>query len=112
MASSPDFVEYVREQLAGVGAIRYRKMFGDYTVYVNDKPILLVCDNMVFVKQQDCVREDMEEAPSGVPYPGAKSHYILDIDDAALAARVVRRLAAATPLPKPRKKATGKDSVK
>ncbi|MDR2451800.1 MAG: TfoX/Sxy family protein [Candidatus Accumulibacter sp.] len=112
MAGSLDFVEYVCGQLASVGAIRHRKMFGDYMVYVDDKPILLVCDNTVFVKQRDCVREDMQEAPSGVPYPGAKSHYILDIDDAALAARVVRRLAAATPPPKPREKATGKDSVK
>ncbi|MGN0560765.1 MAG: hypothetical protein ACI4K8_06895 [Candidatus Fimenecus sp.] len=25
-------------------------MFGEYMVYVNDKPILMVCDNTVFVK--------------------------------------------------------------
>ncbi|MDR0440253.1 MAG: TfoX/Sxy family protein [Candidatus Accumulibacter sp.] len=105
MASTPDFVEYVCEQLAGAGAIRHRKMFGEYMVYINDKPVLLVCDNTVFVKKHDCLSEDMKEAPSGVPYPGAKSHHILDIDDAALARRVVRRLEAVTPLPKPRRKA-------
>jgi TfoX/Sxy family transcriptional regulator of competence genes len=105
MASTPDFVEYVCEQLAGAGAIRRRKMFGDFMVYINDKPLLLVCDHTVFVKKHDCLSEDMQKAPSGLPYPGAKSHYILDIDDAALALRVVRRLEAATPPPQPRKKA-------
>ncbi|MDR0379340.1 MAG: TfoX/Sxy family protein [Candidatus Accumulibacter sp.] len=102
MASTPDFVEYVCEQLAGVGAIRHRKMFGDYMVYINDKPVLLVCDNTVFVKKHDCLNEDMKGAPSGVPYPGAKSHYILDIDDAAFAQRVVRRLEAVILPSKPR----------
>jgi hypothetical protein len=46
----------------------------------------------------------MKEAPSGFPYPGAKRHHVLDIDDAALARRVVHRLEAVTPLPKSRKK--------
>ena len=105
MATSLDFVEYVCEQIAGAGVIRHKKMFGEYMVYVNDKPILLVCDNTVFVKQQDCVSEDMKNAPAGLPYPGAKPHHILDIDDAALALRVVRRLEAVSLPPRPRKKA-------
>jgi TfoX/Sxy family transcriptional regulator of competence genes len=108
VASSLDFVEYVCERIAGVGEIRYRKMFGEYMVYVNDKPILLVCDNTVFVKRHDGVSEDMKNAPSGFPYPGAKPHHVLDIDDAALAQRVVRRLEAVTSLPKPRKKMASK----
>jgi len=50
MATTVDYIEFVCEQLAGVGAVRYHKMFGEYMVYVNDKPLLLVCDNTVFVK--------------------------------------------------------------
>ena len=42
MSSSLDFVNYVCEQLEGVGAIRSRKMFGEYMVYVND-PVWLTC---------------------------------------------------------------------
>ena len=42
MSSSLDFVNYVCEQLEGVGAIRSRKMFGEYMVYVNDKPVVMV----------------------------------------------------------------------
>ena len=40
MATTPDFIEYVAGQAAGCGDVRYRKMFGEYMVYINDKPIL------------------------------------------------------------------------
>ena len=30
MASNVEFVEYVCEQIAPCGGVRYRKMFGDY----------------------------------------------------------------------------------
>jgi hypothetical protein len=38
-----------------------------------------------------------------LPYPGAKTHYVLDIDDAPLARAVVAALLPITPLPKPKK---------
>ena len=43
MASSPDFVNYICEQLEGLGAVRSRKMFGEYMVYLNDKPVVIIC---------------------------------------------------------------------
>jgi TfoX/Sxy family transcriptional regulator of competence genes len=104
MASTPEFVEYVCEQIAGTGEIRHKKMFGDYMVYINGKPILLVCDNTVYVKQLACVAAEMENARTGVPYPGAKPHYLLDVDDADSMRKVVRILEPETPLPKPKKK--------
>jgi hypothetical protein len=69
-----------------------------------DKPILLVCDNSVYVKILPCLDGLMENAERGVPYDGAKEHYILDIDDAELSRRVVFALEAVTPIPKPKKK--------
>ena len=42
MATTQDFIEFVCEQIHGNYNIRYKKMFGEYMVYVNDKPILLV----------------------------------------------------------------------
>ena len=104
MATTPDFIEYVAGQAAGCGDVRYRKMFGEYMVYINDKPILLVCDNCVFVKMLPCLDELMIEAEKGFPYDGAKEHYILDIDNAELTSAVVAALELILPLPKPRKK--------
>jgi len=104
MATSVDFIEYVCEQISGVGAVRYRKMFGEYMVYVNDKPILLVCDNIVYVKKLDCIEEQMQEAEKGFPYDGAKEHYILDIDNSYFSKQVIELLEPVIPIPKPKKK--------
>lgn len=107
MATSEEYLTFVCEQIARFGAVRYRKMFGDAMVYLDDKPILLVCDNTVFVK---CLPETaalLSDAGTGTPYDGARPHYMLDIDNAALLDVLIPVLAACTPLPKPRKK-TGK----
>jgi hypothetical protein len=106
MATSLDYIEYVTAQVNDCGLVRYKKMFGEYMVYVNDKPILLVCDNTVFVKILLCLDGLMVDADKGFPYDGAKEHYILDIDNAKLSREVVAVLEPITPLPKPRKTKT------
>lgn len=103
MASSMDMIEYVCEQIQECGQIRYRKMFGEYMVYVNDKPVVLVCDNTVYVKEVEEIKEKMKNANKAVPYQGAKEHYILDIDDKELVVETIRTLEKVTPLPKKRK---------
>ena len=62
MASTMEFVTYVCEQLAGTGEISYRKMFGEYMVYVNFKPLILICDNTAFVKIVDELSGEMSGA--------------------------------------------------
>lgn len=104
MATTQDFVEYVCEQIHGIGNIRYRKMFGEYMVYVNEKPLLLVCDNTVYVKMIDCVHILLEGADSGTPYNGAREHYILDIDNRELSQDVVNALELVIPVPKSKAK--------
>lgn len=104
MATSVDYIEFVCDQIKGVGAIRFKKMFGEYMVYVNDKPVLLVCDNIVFVKKLDKIKEQMQDAEVGCPYNGAKEHYILDIENTEFSKNVIGILEAITPVPKPRKK--------
>ncbi len=53
MATDLELIQYVCEQISDSGKIRYRKMFGEYMAYVNDKPILLVCNNCVYIKQHE-----------------------------------------------------------
>lgn len=48
MATSIEFIEYVCEQVSGIGIVRYRKMFGEYMVYINDKPFwfaIILCSS-------------------------------------------------------------------
>ena len=104
MATTVDFIEYVCGQIEGAGIVRHRKMFGEYMVYVNDKPILLVCDSTVYVKNLPCLEKLMATAEKGFPYQGAKEHYVLDIDDIELATEVVAALKQVIPVPKPKKK--------
>ena len=100
MSSSLDFVNYICEQLEGVGTIRSRKMFGEYMVYVNDKPVVMVCDDTVFVKILPCLSELLKDRPTAPPYEGARDHYVLDPDDRDTLRRAAELAEAVTPLPK------------
>jgi TfoX/Sxy family transcriptional regulator of competence genes len=109
MATSQEYVEFVCDQIRGAGFVRYRKMFGEYMVYVNEKPLLLVCDNQVYVKPLDALKGVLRDAAMGAPYQGAKEHYVLDIDDREKSREVVALLERVTPLPPPKKPKAKKD---
>lgn len=101
MATDLSYIEFVLEQLQGEDAT-YKKMFGEYMVYVEGKPIFTVCDNTVFVKEVKELEELMQGADVGFPYEGAKEHYILDIENAELTEKVVAVLKEVIPVPKKR----------
>lgn len=103
MSTTNEYIEYVCEQINGVGNITYKKMFGEFMVYVNAKPVIVVCDNNAFVKKLECIQEMMKDAEIGYPYKGAKEHYILDIDNSDLCKDVVIELEKVIPIPKPKK---------
>ena len=107
MATSSEYLAFVLEQLPPLWDIRSRKMFGEYMISLNDKPILTLCANTVFVKKLPVLSTILASAPCGCPYEGAKEHYILDVEDHDLTERVLTLAEAATPLPKPRKKGRG-----
>ena len=90
MATSSEYVTFVVDQIRGYENVRYRKMFGEYAVYINDKPVLLVCDDTVFVKKLPELSEVMQNAECGYPYEGAREHYILDVENAELTAAVIK----------------------
>lgn len=104
MATSEAYIDFVCGQLAGMGAVRRRKMFGEYMVYVNDRPLLLVCDNTVFVKILPELAAVLTGAETALPYEGGKLHYVLDIENRELAQTVIGVLESVTPLPKPKKR--------
>ena len=103
MATTIEYIEYICEQIKGIGEIRYKKMFGEFMVYVNEKPVITVCNNTAFVKKLDSIQEMMQNAETGFPYKGAKEHYILDVDESDFCQKVVSEIEKVTPLPKPRK---------
>jgi TfoX/Sxy family transcriptional regulator of competence genes len=106
MASDIDFVQYVVEQIRNAGTITWKKMFGEYLIYANGKPVVLVCDNTAFVKPHECINPYLEDAEKGFPYDGAKEHYVVDVDNSELLSTIVQELERVIPVPKPRKKKT------
>ncbi len=106
MGSNPDFVQFVVDQLADVGDISYRKMFGEYALYSEGKVVALICDDKLFVKPTDAGRDfigDVVEAPA---YPGAKDSFLIEeqLDDRDWLGRLIRITTEALPQPKPKKK--------
>lgn len=100
MACTNEYIDFVCSQLKGLGVVRTRKMFGDWCIYVDEKPVIIACDNICYVKQHASVAALMAEAECGFPYDGAKEHYILDVEHAEHARAVVARLAEVLPYPK------------
>lgn len=99
MASNIEFIKFISSQLEGLGCVRCRKMFGNYMIYLDEKPIILVCDNITYIKRLPELSDLMSDAESGIPYEGAKEHYILDVEHKAVLREVVSRLWKYLPYP-------------
>lgn len=105
MATQISTVEFLTEQLSGVQNVFWRKMFGEYMIYVNAKPVFLICDDTLFVKILPETDALLGGGATGYPYNGAKLHYIVeDVDDGELLVKLANELERITPLPKPKKK--------
>lgn len=82
MASRPEYVQYVAEQLSGAGAITYKKMFGEYGLYCDGNIFANVCDDQLFIKITDAGRSLFPGLHEASPYPGARNYFLIeDVDD-------------------------------
>ena len=106
MSTSKEYMQFVLDQLKEFPDVTYRKMFGEYMAYLNEKPILLVCDNTVYIKEFPELDGIMSEAERGIPYDGAKERYILDIEDRDLLDEVIPILERLTEIPKKKNRRT------
>lgn len=105
MGSDLEFVRHVSDCVREVGEVSYRKMFGEYAVYVGPKVVALVCDNSLFLKPTEAGRSLLGSPVEAPPYPGARPYFLLDehLDDRELLSDLFRVTEAALPAPKPRK---------
>lgn len=103
MATDKDFVDYVAEQIGLGNRLTYRKMFGEYALYLDAKVVAFVCDNSLFIKPSEAAPALAPELPQGPPYPGAKNYPVADelLDDADALRRLVIETARVLPAPKP-----------
>ncbi|WP_276926998.1 TfoX/Sxy family protein [Faecalibaculum rodentium] len=82
MASSREFVNYVREQLSGRDDVVIRPMMGEYLVYWGGKVGGDICDNRLLVKPVPSALRLLPDASLEPPYPGAKDMILVeDLED-------------------------------
>lgn len=125
MPTSSAFKDFVLECLeSSTTQYRFsaRKMFGEYCIYVRPalsnshttldshtlshmpKPLFLLCDETLFIKQYPQLATILESAPKAPFYKGTKQEwYIIDIDSTSLLQEVVETIAPLLPEPKVRK---------
>jgi DNA transformation protein and related proteins len=105
MASDLNFVEYVRDQTNGAGEVSFKKMFGEYAIYYDNKVVALVCDNQLFVKPTVGGRSLIEQVVEAPPYPGAKPYFLIgeQLDDREWISNLIQLTASELPVPKPKK---------
>lgn len=111
MATSQETMDYLLDQLSSLGRASARKMFGEYCLYWDAKPVALVCDDQLFVKPTVAGKQHIENIVEAPPYPGAKPHWLVTADlweDRDWLSNLIQVTADELPMPKPKKKKASK----
>ncbi len=105
MATGQDFVEFVAEQVGLGSRITFKKMFGEYALYLDGKVVALACDNSLFIKPSAAAAALAPGLPLRPPYPGGKDYPVADelLDDTDTLRRLITETAALMPARKPAK---------
>ena len=104
MASSKEYMDFIKEQLAGADGVTYRAMMGEYIVYCRGKIVGGVYDDRFLVKPTRSARAMMPDAPLELPYDGAKEMLLVDnVDDREFLRGLVEAVYGGLPEPKRRR---------
>ncbi len=94
MASSKEYLQFVLGQLSALTDVSYRPMMGEYVLYCHGVVVGGIYDDRFLLKPAKIARQLMPDAPTDIPYPGAKEMLVADVDDAELVCRAVEAIAA------------------
>src|SRR6476661_4885887 len=79
MVASTDFADFLRDQLAPLGRITMRRMFGKTGVFCDGVMLGMVTDNTLYFRVDDENREIFKEAESSPPLNYAKKGAMIDL---------------------------------
>ena len=111
MATSARTMAFIAEQLerCELGVVTYKKMFGEYGVYLNGAIFALACDDRLFVKVKH-LEDSVVDALFGnreQPFAGANGYSEIsgdEIEDLEALELRIKTVMATLPAPKPKKK--------
>lgn len=106
MATKPDTIHYLMEQLSSVNNLSAQKMFGEYALYCEDKVVALVCDDQLYLKPTEGGRRYIGDVLEATAHSGAKSSFLISGDlwkDACWLSKLVKVTAQELSSPKAKK---------
>lgn len=83
MSTDLSFVEHVAEQAHLGQRLTWRRMFGEFALYIDGKVVAFACDDSLFIKPAAPTASLVKGLPQRPPYPGAKLYPVADelLDD-------------------------------
>ena len=98
MASSKEYMDFIKEQLAGAAGVTYRAMMGEYIVYCRGKIVGGVYDDRFLVKPTKSARAMTPDAPLELPYDGATEMLLVDnVDDREFLGKLIEAVCGELP---------------
>lgn len=79
MVASDSFAEFLREQLAPLGPITLRRMFGKTGVFCDGLMLGMVTDNMLYFRIDDGNRDAFRKAATSPPLNYRKQGEMIDL---------------------------------
>jgi DNA transformation protein and related proteins len=79
MVASDSFAEFLREQLAPLGRVTMRRMFGKTGVFCNGVMLGMVTENTLYVRVDDRNRAAFKEAAASPPLHYVKRGRTIDL---------------------------------
>lgn len=115
MASGRDFLEFLLDQLSGLGEVTYKAMMGEFIIYYRGKIVGGIFDDSFLVKNIPAAAAMMPEAELTLPYEGGTPMLLVDdVDNRAFLAELLRAMYPELPEPKqkvPKKTSTPKKTT-
>lgn len=112
MASTDDYLEYVRDLLGGLDDVAHRKMMGEYVIYYRGKVVGGIYDDRFLLKITPTSERLLAGAPRVTPYRGAKDMLLVETEDREALRDVVSSMWEELPAVKKRAKKVKKRAKK
>lgn len=105
MASSREYLNFIKEQLSELEEITFRQMMGEYIIYYRGKIAAYICDDRLLAKPVPSAAKMMPDAPYEPPYDGAKDMILVEnVDDKDFLTKLFRAIYDELPEPRKRRK--------
>ena len=104
MAVSKGYYEYISEMLDGIDGITYKKMMGEYIVYLYGRTAAYICDDRLLIKPVPSAVKLLPNARYEAPYDGAKEMLLAeDTDNKDILKELFKAIYPELPEPKKKK---------